>query len=928
MYVRSKGVCMQINSVVNPQIMQKKQNFKGSSANSSPFSNFPSYQPIPLETSKAYASPQIIQGYREIETFDVPYVGKGKLYELTNGHKVAIVPKPGPFMINTCVKAGQDKDPVISHFVEHLVYNFDTQIDNEAFSSFQRRLGIDGNAETHDDHTNYWMQYPFEDKETIDKIIKAQAQILQQPKTFKTQMEKEKNILISEATIRSKDKGNPDENIPAYLLLNNLLGLDEKPIKDVHDIEKIKNTTSTELEDFYKKYYNNNNMVTFIVGDLNPDETIKTFAKYFNKPNNSDSITIKTKKQDLSKLNQQAKRFDINLNSKIDKNVKVGFIGPKNDDIKDNFLSLALKIYIQDIKNNKNLTYTDINTETLPATDSLIIFSASFKPENEKLILENINKYVKNLAQKQISDKDFEALKIHLKEGFTSFNESSYVMSIIGGEKLLYSNKIDFFEYPKLIDSLKKEDLQNFAKKYFDLNKAVVVVAHEKPTMETFAHPSFTGNKTTLDTSNIVEYQYPDSNLQLIVDTSPAIARTSFRLDFVSNEIPNIKPGTLKLLTYMMIDNFDNYQSSYPFISDPELKYRLNELGLITTCPPEYSKDLIKIVKNHLLNPKLTQQGLDEAKNNLKKYNTIMYDKTVNTIRKEKYSNYNYTDSLIEYSTPEEYSKVIDNITLEDVINLHKQLINNSQGKSILVIPKETFEAQKKEILDAIDSDIPQLKPKQNIKIADKILVTPICKTKVLTDIKNDNNALIQQDFQIIKRDDLKESIGVELLKIILGQERNSRLESEIRDKQGLSYATGAKFNSDGRLGYLSLISNLPLEKSNAGNLQKVLNTFRKNISDLVNNSVSNEELEMAKTNFKSNIIQKLEYSEARNDLIYEYGINETRNLFETLNSITPNDIQNLSQKVLKKPSIIIIKANQDVIDSNKNYLSTLGEII
>lgn len=917
---------MQINSVVNSQIIQRQQNFKGSSANSSPFLEPSEYKPIPLETSKAYASPQITEGYKEIETFDVPYVGKGKLYELANGHKVAIVPKQGPFVINTYVKAGQDNDPVISHFVEHLVYNFDNQIDNEAFASFQRRLGIDGNAHTHDDHTNYWMKYPFDDKETIEKIIKAQAQILQQPKDFKTQYEKEKGILISEETIRSKDKGNPDENIPTYLILNNLFGLNEEPKKPVNEIEKIQNTKLEELESFYKKYYNNNNMVTFIVGDVNSDETIKTIAKYFNKPNDVNGATLKDKKQDLSTLTQQAKRFDVNLDSELDKNVQVGFIGQQNDDIKNNFLSLALMTYIRDIKNNNNLTYEGINTTTLPAKNGAIVLSASSKSGQEELILNNIYKYTINLTQKPISDKDFRALKIRLKESFASINESSYVMSLIGGEKLLNSNKIDFFEYPKLVDKLTKEDLQNFAKKYFDLNKAVTVVAHQTP--KTGNQPSFTGNKTTLDTSNIVEYQYPDTNLQLVVDTSPAIAKTSFRLDLVSNEIANAKLGTLELLAHMMIDNFDNYKSEYPFISDPNLKYRYNELSLLTTCPPEYSKEMIKAVKDNLLKPSLTQQSLDNNKKLLKGHYKIEYDETARKIHEQRYSNFNYTDNFTYNLSPEEYSKVIDNITLDDVINLHKQLIANSQGKAILVLPKETFENQKKEIFESIDSGMPQLKPKQNINITDKLSVPNIEKTKIITHIVDNSDASIQQDFQIFQKGNIKENLEVELLEIILGEQRDSRLESEIRHKQGLSYTTGATYNSDRQFGYLSLISNLPLDKNNAQNLPKVLDTFRKNTNELSNSLISEEELERAKTLFKSNVIQNLEYASGRNDLIYEYGIDGAKNLFETIDKITPNDIQASSKKFLDKPSIIVINANQDVIDANKDYLQSIGEIV
>lgn len=921
---------MQVNSVVNYQIMPKQQNFKGSSANSvsSPFSSFQTYSPVPLETSKAYTSPQIKEGYREIETFDVPYVGKGHLYELANGHKLAIVQKPGPFVINTSVNAGFEDADTTSHFVEHLVYNFDSQIDNESFASFQRRLGLDGNATTHDDHTNYWMKYPFNDKETIDRIIKAQAQILQSPKDFKTQMEKEKGILISEETIRSADKSNPDEATQRFLIINNLLGLNEKPITQDNKIEKIKNTTLEELESFYKKYYNNNNMVTFIVGDINPDETAKTFAKYFTKSNNPNGVKLEKTKQDLSKRIQEPKRFDVVIDSEIDKNVQVGFVGPKNEDIKSNFLNLALKIYIQDIKGNKNLTYTNISTETLPAQDSIIIFGAGAEPEDKQLVLDNINKYVTDLAQKPISGKDLESLKIKLKEEFTTFNESAYVMSIIGGEKLLYSNKIDFFEYAKLIDSLTKEDLQNFAQKYFDINKAVVVVAHKNEEVKKPNQPSFTGNKTNLDTSNIAEYKYPDSNLQLVVDTSPAIAKTSFRLDFRSNEIPNIKPGTLRVLAYMLIDNFNNYQSKYPYISDPNLEFRINELGLMTTCPPEYTKDIISVVKTNLLNPSLTQQSLDENKNILKEAHKKDYNEAMRRIKEQRYSGYNYVDNLIDQLSPEDYSRAIDNITLEDVINLHKQIMTNSQGKAILVVPKSTFENQQKEIFDLIDSNIPQLQPKQDIKISDKIPVTEIAKTKIITDIINDNNASIAQEFQIASNGDPKNDLGIKLISIMLGEQSNSRLESEIRGKEGLSYTTGTTFNSDGRLGYLSLVSNLPLDKDNANNLEKVMESFRKNTNDLANNPVSNEELERAKTNLKSQIIQELEYSGGRNDLIYNYGIQKTRKLFQTIDRINHNDIQKLAKKYLSAPSLLAIKANQDVLDTNKDYLSTFGEIV
>lgn len=165
-----EGTCMQVNSVVNLQIIQKKQNFKGSFVNSSPFLNFPSYKPISLETFKAYASPLITQGYKEIETFDVPCVGQGKLYELANGHKIAIVQKPGPTVINTFVKAGRHESLISGHLLEHLLYESNNEVDSKSLSDFFVKYGIKRRATTWDNYTNYYMQYPFNDLKGITDL--------------------------------------------------------------------------------------------------------------------------------------------------------------------------------------------------------------------------------------------------------------------------------------------------------------------------------------------------------------------------------------------------------------------------------------------------------------------------------------------------------------------------------------------------------------------------------------------------------------------------------------------------------------------------------------------------------------------------------------------------------------------------------------
>ena len=68
------------------------------------------YPTIPLNVSKAYATPQLYPEYKVLETFKLPNTGEGKVYQLRNGHKVIVLPKKGLTTINTYVGAGAYND--------------------------------------------------------------------------------------------------------------------------------------------------------------------------------------------------------------------------------------------------------------------------------------------------------------------------------------------------------------------------------------------------------------------------------------------------------------------------------------------------------------------------------------------------------------------------------------------------------------------------------------------------------------------------------------------------------------------------------------------------------------------------------------------------------------------------------------------------
>lgn len=912
---------MQINSVVNLQNIQRLQNFKGNSANFNPFNELPSYQPIPLDTSKAYASPQIAEGYKEIETFDVPYVGKGKLYELANGHKVAIIPKKGVFVINTLVHAGHEQEPITGHFLEHLIYNSENNLDEKTFADNLADIGAFRSATTHNDYTNYRLDYTFNDEESIEKLIRLQANLLQYPQNLTNRMEKEKGVLISEYTLNPISKSKMEEEKINYLTLNNIFNLNEQPKEHFNEIEKIKSASLEQISTYYNKYYNNNNMVTIIEGDVNPNSIIKTFSKNFNKPNQS-ILVKKMSKQDLSKPIQSTKRLDINLDSAIKDNIQVNFVGPENSNQKEKVLAWMLQTYIRE--NNLGYKLNNINTEEFSTNKSILKFSYNSETGKEEQKLQELYKKIFDLAQKEISEEDFSILKLKLKDYYSSITESAPVLSEVCGKDFVKDGKINFNDEYKYIDSVTKEDLQNFAKTYIDFNKALVIIAHNKVESKQ-NQPSFKG-KSNIETNNIKEYKY-QNNLQLLVDNSEGITRTTYKLNLIPNSIPNLKPGVAELLAFMINDSikqgmFKSLPSNY------KAQLRLNNMELVLSVTPEQTSEAINFVNSALQSPNFSQESFDKNIKILRKLNSEVIDNYTSNLYAEKYAGYPVRYSLEKIPSKEERMKKIDEIKLLDVVDAYNQIMKNAQGKAVLVMPKDEFENQKTNILEQTGTGFSFLQPKNNAHNIEGLNIKSINKTKVLINEINNVDASIIQEFQIVNNGDIKEQLTIKLLNLILGDSTNSRIESDIREKQGLSYNAGSAYETDGILGYFSIYASLPLDENNSENLKVILGSLRSNINAFIDNSVTDVELQRAKKLFKSDVIGLTEFSSGRSDILSEYGLNNIQKLFEIVDKITSQDIQNIAKTYLTKPSIISISASKDAIASNKDYLSNIGEIV
>lgn len=181
--------------------------------------------------------------------------------------------------------------------------------------------------------------------------------------------------------------------------------------------------------------------------------------------------------------------------------------------------------------------------------------------------------------------------------------------------------------------------------------------------------------------------------------------------------------------------------------------------------------------------------------------------------------------------TKEEILNSIDKVTLEDVKNLYKYILENSQANIVISAPF----SRKSELKQLIFNEIAELP-----KVADKNssmqeIYTEIEKTKVLTDVHAKPQAQIIEAYKFKVNQNIKDEITLNLLNIILGGGPSSRLFNDLREKQHLAYSVHSEVALMDDIGTIALdigttTENLDTNEISYDNVKKSIEGFNKHI--------------------------------------------------------------------------------------------------
>ena len=204
-----------------------------------------------------------------------------KSYKLKNGLTLIVVENSRAPVVAQMIwyKFGSDVEEKgksgLAHFMEHLMFKGTKKFPKNYFSNFLSKIGGSENAFTSYDYTAYYQIFP---SKHLEKIIELEADRMKNLTLTKKNVEIEREVILEERfqRIESDPSAQLDESMRSVLYPNNYYG---RPIIGwKHEIE---NLNYDDVFNFYEKYYNPQNAILVLSGDIKFSDAKKLVKKYY-----------------------------------------------------------------------------------------------------------------------------------------------------------------------------------------------------------------------------------------------------------------------------------------------------------------------------------------------------------------------------------------------------------------------------------------------------------------------------------------------------------------------------------------------------------------------------------------------------------------------------------------------------------------------
>ena len=920
-----------INSVNNYNFVQNKTAFKGAQTNP---------QIEQLNDVKPDFAVKTPMAYSKTGEIDFPYGTKAHCYKLANGQRVIIVPQDGKTVVRTYVNTGSMNEPDkirgISHYIEHNLFNGSEGLEEGDFFKQVNKMGASTNASTGFAETNYYISSNLLSEGDLENKIKLHASMLQTPLFALEKLEKEKGIVNSEINMITS---NP-QNIAINRMIKNLYGIKTTSTDMIGGTtDNITNLTRDDVVNYFNNNYYPANMVTVITGEVKPDETMELISKNFTSKKQPPAQRYFEPLKPLEKT----VREDIISDKAQGTTVVIGFNGPNSLDTKDriyteaisNLLSLAPRIDDKLKKLNAESAAEQEKISSNPKDGRALIFTAYSTEENSEKVLKTLFNEIGNLPNNPPTENEMKAVKKRMLKSYSKALENSFATNDVIGTSFLENNQEYLNKFEKIVNEMTPNDIVNTAKKYYDTEKASVIVVHPAGATEESIKRnhqsaiSFTGTKKdAINLSKTKEYNTANNYRVILTDNKTDNMGMIYKIKL--DERIDAKPSAKLVLSELL-------NKGSAFRDEKEMDFELAQDGIVRgfsakangfSCAISFDSSNVDKVFSSLIetvnNPRFTNEDFEQVKSLIKDLIKTSEKSAFDKLNCEIYK------GLPKGVSKEEILKDLETLTLDDVKDLYAKYL---MGKGIISI-SGPFE-RKPELKNIVFNNIAKLnRVKEFAPEKETQYFKSVEETKVLTDVDYKNQAEIVQAYKFRINKNLKDKAAIEILNTILGGGSSSRLFMDLREKEKLAYHVKSNYSSYNDIGLMTLKIGTTTDNKETGekhfeNVKKSIDGFNRHVNKIKSEKVSDEELENAKLTLKNEILDSTQsssnkVSELSGTADSLYGISNINMLMEEIDKITSDDIQNAAIYIFNNKPIYSILATEDTLKANEEYFKTL----
>ncbi len=938
-----------ISNYITPIQTSKKYNtsFKQNEVNTN--------QTVSTQQAPSYGADYNVSvpiAYSKTNNINLPNGLVANCYKLANGQKVVIIPKKGATVVKSYVNTGSlnepDKIRGISHYIEHNLFNGSEALGDKVFFDEVNKMGADTNASTSFSVTDYYIESQLLEDTDLENKIKLHAGMLQSPKFLQDKLDKEKKVVDSEINMCLSD----ESSRAVTLMLKNLFNIKSNaPDLIAGSTDNIDALTREDVVNYFNNNYYPANMVTVITGEVDPEDTIKLVSKYFN----STKVPFQNRYYESMTPTDKAIRQDIiSQKNQGAAQIILGFAGPENSNANDKVYLRAVNQLLYGLANNrikdieqKYSTCIFSSSERLgtrPNDKNAIILDTSVAENYIEPMLKDLYAAVDSLAKYPPTPQEFEAIKEQIKKVNSVSLESSEILNYHIGMDFLNGTPDLTSNYSKIIDNMTYQDFISTARKYYDLNKASLVVIHPSGTNESdiknnydktakAVKVSFTGKnkKTPLDMNNIKEYQLAN-NFRVILNNADTDV-VNYSINFRKDEYTPRQAALSDVLNDMLQNSGTIYRSKKDFDTYADLNGISQSIvsgSKVISIDADFSTNKINeslnLFKEKIQYPQFTQELFNQAIQHCKDNYTTREPSAV-----DPYFKAIYKGTPLEY-TNKDMLDSLNNITLSDVVAFYSEIINNAQAQVVVTGPFTKNPQLAQAIFNNTAGYYP-VKPKNYVL---NNLYTAIEKPQVYTVETKRNQAEVYEGFKFPINGNLKDAVCIQLLENILGGSTSSRLFTDLRETRHLAYAVSSDYDAYEDIGTMTLrikttTNNTETGEKSFDNIKKSIDGFNENIEKITSQKVSEEELETAKRSLKTDLLSGVEMNADKNSIINSnshspYGFSYINQKFDIIDSITSDDILNTARNIFSSKPVYAVSATKEALEANKEYLDNLAK--